>query len=129
MYGVDVGDLGGADHVGNVQIALGTAWRPYADGLVGKAHVQRITIGFRINRNGGDIQFLAGADHTQSDLTAISDQYFAEHGGRPEPTSSLQHGWRIALAHIRRAAHSRSGPARVRRSRPLQFRSSISWLR
>ena len=85
MYGVDVGDLGGADHVGDIQITVGAACRSYTYGFVGKAHVQSIAVRFRINRHRGDIQFLARTDHTQGDFTTIRYQYLAEHRGKPRP--------------------------------------------
>ena len=71
MDGIDVGDLGGADHRRNVEVAVGKPRRPDADGFVGKAHVQRIAVGLAVNGDGLDAQFLAGANDAQGDLTAV----------------------------------------------------------
>ena len=79
MDRVDIGDFRRADHVGNVQIAFRAARRPDADGFVREAHMQRVAVGFGIDGDGGDAQFLAGANHPQGDLTAIGDQNFAKH--------------------------------------------------
>ena len=56
MNRVHVGDFRGADNVRNIQIAFAAARRADADGLVGKAHVQRIVIGFGINGDGGEFR-------------------------------------------------------------------------
>src|SRR5207302_5539686 len=127
MYGVDVRDLSGADHLGDVQITVGAACRANTYGFVGEAHVQSIAVRFRINCHRGDIQFLAGTDHTQGDFTTIRYQYLAEHRGKPaSATSFWQDGWRIGLVHIRRAGRFLPSHAPAHRSRRLQFRSSIS---
>ena len=51
------------DDVGNVQVALAGARRANADGLIGKADVQGVTVGIAIDGNGLDSQFFTGADH------------------------------------------------------------------
>ena len=79
MDGVDVGDLGGADDRGNVEIAARAFGRADADGFVGEAHVQAVAVGFRIDGDGLDAQILAGADDANGDLAAIGDQDFLEH--------------------------------------------------
>ncbi len=81
MDGVHVGDFGGADHVRNVQIAFRAARRADAHGLVGKAHVQGVAIGFGVDGHGANAQFLAGADDPQGDFTAVGNQNLAEHHG------------------------------------------------
>jgi hypothetical protein len=79
MNGVHVGDLGGADHLGDVQVAFGAARRADAHRLVGKAHMQRVAIRLGIDGDGGDAQFLAGADDAQGDFAAVGNQDFAKH--------------------------------------------------
>ena len=78
MDGVDVGDLGGADHGGNVEVAAGALGRADADGLVGEAHVQAVAVGLRVDGDRADAQFLAGADDAQGDLAAVGDQDLLE---------------------------------------------------
>ncbi len=71
MNGVDVGDFGGADHGGDIEITLRELRRADADRFVGKAHVQRIPIGFAVDRDRADAEFLARADDAQRDFSAI----------------------------------------------------------
>ncbi len=61
MDRVDIGDFRGADDLRNVQIAFAAARRPDADGFIGKANVERVAIGLRINGDGANAQFLAGS--------------------------------------------------------------------
>ena len=49
MDGVHVGDFRRADHGRNVEVAFAQPRRADADGLVGKAHVQRVAVGFAVN--------------------------------------------------------------------------------
>ncbi len=79
MDGVDVGNFGSANHSGHVEIAIAQPWWPDADGLVGKAHMQRVAVGFAIDRNRLDAQFLAGADDAQGYLATIRNEDFLEH--------------------------------------------------
>ena len=79
MNGVDVGDLGGADDGGNIQIALRQLRRADADGFVGKADVQRVPVGVAVDRDRADAQLLARADDAQRDLAAIGYQNFLKH--------------------------------------------------
>ena len=79
MDRVDVGDFRGADHLRDVQVAFARARRPDAHGFIRKAHVQRVAVGFGIDRDRGDAQFLARIDHAQGDFTAIGDQDFSKH--------------------------------------------------
>ena len=52
MDRVGVGDFGGADDRGNVQVAAGALGRPDADGLIGEAHVRAVAIGLGVDRYG-----------------------------------------------------------------------------
>jgi hypothetical protein len=47
--------------------------RADADGLVGKTHVQRIAVGFTVDRDRADAEFLARADDAQRNLATIRD--------------------------------------------------------
>jgi hypothetical protein len=90
MNRVDVGNLGGADHRWNIQVAARTLGRPDADGLVGKTHVQAVAIRFRINGDGLDAQVFAGADYAYGDFAAIGDQDFLEHVSADELRTGLR---------------------------------------
>src|SRR5579864_4011342 len=89
MNGFHVGDFGGADDRGNVEIAARTLSRTDANRLVSKAHMQAMTIGLGINGDGPNSQILASADDANGDLASIGDQDFLEHisagGWRIEP--------------------------------------------
>ena len=79
MDGVDVGNLGGADDHGNVEITLRQLRRANANGLVGKAHVERIAVGLAVDGHRADTEFAACANDAQRDLTAIRNQNLLEH--------------------------------------------------
>ncbi len=79
MDRIHIGDFGGADDGGNVEIAFVQARRPDADGFVGKADVQRVAVGFAVDGDGLDAEFLAGTDDAQGDFAAIRNQDFLEH--------------------------------------------------
>src|SRR6516165_3901322 len=68
MNGVDVGDLGRGDDSRYIEIAVRRARRPNANGLVGKADVERIAIGFAIDGDGADSEFAARVQDAQSDF-------------------------------------------------------------
>src|SRR5579871_543488 len=79
MDGVNVGDFCRADYSGNIQIALRGARRPDAYRFIGKAHMERITVGIAVNRYSADSQLLACANHAQSNFATIGNQNFFEH--------------------------------------------------
>src|SRR5581483_3121820 len=81
---VNVSEFRRADDRGDVQVTLRGRRRADADGLVGEADVQGVAVGFRMHRDGFDIELLAGPDDAAGDLAAIGDQDFLEHksGGR-----------------------------------------------
>jgi hypothetical protein len=54
--------------------------RADADLLVGEAHVQRIGVGGRVDRDGLQPELAAGADHPQRDLATVGYEDFLEHG-------------------------------------------------
>src|SRR5690348_16962773 len=82
MNRVNVADLGRAHDPINPQITLKTGSRTYADSFVRELDVQRIDVCFRIDRQGTNVEFLAGANYSQRDLSAVSNQYLFEHVGR-----------------------------------------------
>ena len=62
MHGIHVGDFGGADDGGDIQVAARAFGRADADGLIGETHVQTVAIGFGIDGDGLDAEFFASAD-------------------------------------------------------------------
>src|SRR5207302_8370349 len=93
MYRIDIANLGCAHDSIDFEIAFRAGRRADANGFVCKLNVQRIHVGFRINRERSNAELLAGANHAQRDLTAISNYDFFEHwdarsgalGGRALP--------------------------------------------
>ncbi len=79
VNGVHVGDFGGANHGGYVEITLRQLRRADADGFVGKAHVERIPVGLAVDRDRANAELLARADDAQGNLAAIRYQNFLEH--------------------------------------------------
>jgi len=76
-----VGAIGqrGADDRRDVEVAVLGCGRPDAYRFVGHAHVQRILVCSRIDRQRGDVQLAAGADDPDGDRAAIGHQQFFEH--------------------------------------------------
>src|SRR5262249_35036683 len=74
MDGVDIRDLGRADDGGDVQIAARALGGPDANGLVGETRMQAVTVGFRIDRDSADAEFLARANDPPGDFAAIRDE-------------------------------------------------------
>ena len=80
MQRVGAGDFRGADDGRHVQVAVAAARRADADVFVGKTDVQRILIGFRIDRDGLDAELTAREDDAQRDFPTVGDQDLLEHG-------------------------------------------------
>ena len=79
--GVGAGDLAGGEDLRDVEVGFAGRRRPDADALVGEPDMHGIGIGGRMHRDGGDAEFLAGAQHAEGDLAAIGDQDLLERGG------------------------------------------------
>ena len=102
MDGIHVGDFGGTDDLGDVQIAFAAARRADANRFVSESHVQRVAVRLRIHAHGGNSQFLAGANNPQGDFPAVGDKNFLEHirvrrlplpaGSNPEQRLPVFHG-------------------------------------
>ena len=73
MNGIDIGNFSGADHLGDVQVALAAPRRADAHRLICKPHVQRVAISLGVDRDRGNAQLLAGADDPQGNFPAIGD--------------------------------------------------------
>lgn len=75
VYGVDVGDFGGADNSGYVKVAFCRCGRADADSLVGEFEIGAAGISLGIYGDCGDVQFVAGANDTQGNFAAVSYKY------------------------------------------------------
>ncbi len=97
MDGIDVGNFGRGDDGGDIEIAVGSAWWADADGLVGKAHVQRVAIGFAVDGDGTNAEFATGIDDAQRNFAAVGDHDFTKHREVSSP------GWKTTVGRIRSA--------------------------
>ncbi len=73
VNGIHIRNFGGADHLGDIQIAFAAACRPDANRLIRKSNMEGITVRFGIDRNRGYAQLIAGADDPQGDFPAIGN--------------------------------------------------------
>ena len=107
----DVRDFGRADDLRDVQVTFARSRRPDANGFIGESHVERVPVGFGIDRDRGNAQFLARIDDAQGDFTAIGNEDFSKHFRPVEvkitPTtfSSPRAGAQKAVRHIPPAGH------------------------
>src|SRR5262249_43173183 len=80
--GLDVGDFGGTDDAGDVEVAFGGRRRPDADGLVGQLEVGCVAVGLAEYRDYLNAHVLARANHAEGNLTAVGDQDALKHSLR-----------------------------------------------
>ena len=73
--------FGESDDGGNVEIAARAFSGADGDGLIRKACVEAVAIGFGVNGDRANAQIFAGADDAQGDLAAVGDQNFFKHAG------------------------------------------------
>ena len=81
MDGIDIANLGCAHNAIDFQITLGAGRGANADRFIRELNMQRIDVRFRINSQGTNTKFFAGANDAQCDFTAIGDQNFFKHDG------------------------------------------------
>ena len=74
MDRIGIGHLGGAQNTRDVPVALVSRRRPDADVLVGNPDMQRIGIGFRMDGDCPDAEFLACPDDTHGDFAPVGNQ-------------------------------------------------------
>jgi hypothetical protein len=79
VHRVGAGDLGGADDRRDVEIALGRGGRPDADGFVREAHVERLRVDVRVDRDRANPHLPRRAQHAHRDLTPVRDEDLLEH--------------------------------------------------
>ena len=68
---IDVCDLGCRDHHRDVEIAFCRRGGAYAPGLVGESHVQRVAVGFRVDRDRSNPKLPARPYDTGGDLATV----------------------------------------------------------
>lgn len=78
---VYIRNLRRADDAINPQVGFATSRFTDADGFISHLDVHGVDICFRINRDGADVQFLAGTDDPNSDFTTICYENFLKHEG------------------------------------------------
>ncbi len=94
--------LAGRDNLVDQQIRLPRRRRPEMNLLVRHLDMQRVLIGVRIDRDGGDAHLAGGLNDAASDLATIGDQNFTKHARStlrpwiplPRRTASPAHGRR-----------------------------------
>ena len=79
MHRLGAGLAAGLDDLVDHQIAFGRRRRPDQHGLVGHLDMQRVAVGFGIDRDGLDPHAARGLDDPAGDLAAIGDQNSFEH--------------------------------------------------
>jgi hypothetical protein len=57
----------------DIQIAFAAAGRPDADGFIGKADVEGVTVRLGIDSDGRDAEFFAGANDPQGNFPTIGN--------------------------------------------------------
>src|SRR5262249_53311708 len=76
---VGAGDLARREDRGDVEVAVAGRRRADADALVGHTHMHGVAVGGRVDGDGLDAQFLAGAQHAERDLAPVRDEDLLEH--------------------------------------------------
>ena len=79
MNGINVAYFRRTHDTVNAQIAVGTGAFPDAHCLIGHLHVHGVGVGLRINGDGANVQFAAGANDAHGDFTAVGNEDFLEH--------------------------------------------------
>ena len=82
MNRLDVGNFGGADDARNVEVAIDRRRRADADRLVSQSQVRSVAVGFAENGDHLHAQIAAGANHSQSNFTAVRYQNALKHSSQ-----------------------------------------------
>ena len=80
MDGTGIGDFGGGNEVGDVEVRKAAGGRTNADGFVSKANVEAIFVGSGVNGDSGDTHFTAGPDDAEGNFSSVGDEYLIEQG-------------------------------------------------
>lgn len=79
MYCICIGNFYRRHDARHIEVAFCGSWWPDANCLVGKAYMQAVTVGCRINRHRFDAHFLAGSNDPEGNFPPIRDEYFFKH--------------------------------------------------
>ena len=79
---VCAGLLRGIDDLLDYEVRLGRGARADVYGRIGVTHVERVTVGVRVDGDGLDAEFAASALDAQCDLATIGEQYSFQHAAR-----------------------------------------------
>ena len=79
MDSVRARDLARRENRRNIEITLLRRRRPDADALIGEAHMHRLLVRRRVDRDRGDSHLFARAVDSERDLAAIGDKDFFKH--------------------------------------------------
>ncbi|SKS03721.1 Uncharacterised protein [Mycobacteroides abscessus subsp. abscessus] len=82
MYCVRAGERGSGDDPVDVEVGLSGRRAGKVHGLVGVGDVPRVGVGVGIDRDGGDAEIAASAEHPPRDLATVGDQDLADLGHR-----------------------------------------------
>src|SRR3546814_27186 len=94
MNRLGAGRLRGSDDLLADQITLTRRRRPDMHGLIGLAHMQRLGVGVRIDRDGPDTHLARGADDAAGDFAAVGDEEGVDHArSSPERGGGPSAGW------------------------------------
>ncbi len=78
MNGIGVRNFSSGDQAGNTQVAFFARRGADADGFIRKTNMQRIPVGFRVDRDSPHSEFTARADHAECNFTTIRYKNFLE---------------------------------------------------
>ncbi len=79
MHGLGSRLLAGRDELVDQKIRLRRRRRAEMDFFVGHLDMQRVLVGVRVDRDGGNAHLAGGLDHAAGDLAAVGDQNFTKH--------------------------------------------------
>ena len=74
---------GSSDNLLHIQVIVSGRAFTDTDTLVGELYVKTVFIFFGIDCYAADTHITAGADNTNSNLSAVCNQYFMKHGTPP----------------------------------------------
>src|SRR6185503_6057234 len=79
MNCLNISNLSGRNDCGHIQVALTEPGRANTDSFVSKADVQCIAVGFTVNRDSTNAEFLARIQYAQSNFATIGNQNLTKH--------------------------------------------------
>ena len=98
MHGLCAGDLAGGDDRRNVEVTVTRGRRPDANAFVGEAYMHGVGVRRRVDGDGLNAEFAAGAQDAQRDFTPVGDEDLVEHRPYSIATSGSPYstGWALS---------------------------------